>query len=79
MDRVGAGDLASRQDRGNVEIAVFRSWWPDAHALIRKAHVHGVGVGSGMYGNRGDAEFLAGAQHPQRDLTAIGDQDLIEH
>jgi len=32
-----------------------------------------------MHGNRGDAEFLAGAQHPQRDLTAIGDQDLIEH
>ncbi len=26
-----------------------------------------------------DAELLAGAQHPQRDLAAIGDEDFIEH
>ena len=27
----------------------------------------------------GDAELLAGAQDPERDLAAIGDQDLVEH
>ena len=41
--------------------------------------MHGVGVGGGMHGDGMDAEFLAGAQHTQRDLTAIGDQDLVEH
>ena len=28
---------------------------------------------------RFDPEFLAGANHAQRDLTAIGNQDLLEH
>src|SRR5690606_30904391 len=26
-----------------------------------------------------DAEFLAGAQHPQRDFAPVGDQDFLEH
>jgi hypothetical protein len=26
-----------------------------------------------------DAELLAGAQHAQRDLAAVGDEDLVEH
>jgi hypothetical protein len=27
----------------------------------------------------GDAELLAGAQHPQCDLAAIGNEDFVEH
>ena len=41
--------------------------------------MHGVGVGGRMHRDRLDAELLAGAQHAQRDLAAIGDQDLGEH
>ena len=41
--------------------------------------MHGVGVGGGMHRDGGDAEFLAGAQHAQRDLAAIGYEDLVEH
>ena len=41
--------------------------------------MHGVGVGGGMHRDGRDAELLAGAQHPERDLAAIGDQDFIEH
>ena len=41
--------------------------------------MHGVGVGGGMDRDRGDAQFLAGAQDAQRDLAAVGDQDLVEH
>ena len=79
MHGVGAGDLAGRQDGGNVEVAVLRRGRADADALVGKAHMHGVGVGGGMHGHRRNAELLAGAQHPQRDLAAIGDQDFIEH
>jgi hypothetical protein len=32
-----------------------------------------------MHRNRGDAQFLAGAQDTQCDFAAIGYQDLIEH
>ena len=33
--------------------------------------MHGVGIGGGMDRDGGDAEFLAGAQHPQRDLAGL--------
>ena len=42
-------------------------------------HMHGVGIRGGMHGDRGDAEFLAGAQHAQGDFAAIGYQNFVEH
>ena len=79
MHRVGAGDLAGRDQRRDVEIAVARRRRADADALVGEPHVHGVGVGGRMHRDGGDAEFLAGAQDAQRDLAAVGDQDLVEH
>ena len=79
MHRIGAGDLAGGEQRRDVEIAVARRRRADAHALVGEPHVHGVGVGGRMHGDGLDAELLAGAQHPQRDLAAIGDQDFFKH
>ena len=75
MHRVRAGDLAGGKKRGNVEIAVARRRGADAHALVGQLDMHGVGVGGRMDGDRRDAELLAGAQDPQRDFAAIGDED----
>ncbi len=41
--------------------------------------MHGVRIRGRVHGDGLDAELLAGAQHPQRDLAAIGNQDLVEH
>ena len=79
MDGIGAGDLAGGEQRRNVKIAVARRRRPDADALVGEAHMHGVGIRRGMDRHGGDAEFLGGAQHAERDLAAIGDQDLVEH
>ena len=79
MHGVGAGDLAGGEQRRNVEIAVARGGRADADALVGEPHMHGVLVGGRMHGDRRDAELLAGAQHAQRDLAAVGDQDLVEH
>ena len=79
MHRVGAGDLAGGKQCRNVEIAVARGRRADAYALVGKPHVHGVLVGGRMHRDRGDAELLAGAQHAQRDLAAVCDQDFVEH
>ena len=38
-----------------------------------------VAVGLGVHGDGLDAEFAAGAQDAQRDLAAVGDDDLLEH
>ena len=79
MHGVGAGDLAGREQRRNVEVAVLRRRRADADALVGEAHMHGVGVGGRVHGDRRDAELLAGAQHPERDLAAVGDEDFVEH
>src|SRR5262245_26341075 len=41
--------------------------------------MHGIGVRRRMDGNRRNAELLAGAQHPKRNFTAVGNEDLVEH
>ena len=51
----------------------------DAHGLVGEQHVLEVGVGGGMHGDGLDAELAAGAQDAQRDLAAVGDDDLVEH
>jgi hypothetical protein len=79
MHGIGAGDLAGRQQRRHVEIAVAGRRRADADAFVGEPDMHGVGVGGGMHRDRQDAELLAGAQHPQRDLAAIGDEDFVEH
>ena len=79
MHGVGAGDLAGRDDLRDVEVAVLGRRTADAHALIGKPHMHGVGVGGRMHRDRRDAELLAGTFDAKRDLSPVGDQDLVEH
>src|SRR5262245_65924165 len=79
MDGVGAGDFAGCEQRRNIEIAVARGRWADANALVGEPNVHGVIVGGRVHRYGGNAKLLAGAQDAQRNLSAIGDQDLFEH
>ncbi len=79
MDGVGARDLAGGKDRGDVEVGVAGRGRPDAHAFVGEAHMHGIAVGGRVDGDRLDAELLAGAQHAERDLAPVRDQDLVEH
>jgi hypothetical protein len=79
MHRVRTGDLAGSDDLVDVEIAVARGRRPDANALVCKAHMHGVLIGSGMHRDSLDTELLAGAQHPERDLTTVCNENLGEH
>ena len=41
--------------------------------------MHRLGIGGGVDGDGGDAEFAAGALHAKRDFAAIRDQDFAEH
>ena len=40
--------------------------------------MHGVGVGGRMDGDRFDPHFMAGTVNTQRDLAAVGDQQLFD-
>ena len=79
MDGVGAGDLGGGQDRHRVQVAVGGLGRADADALVGEPHVHRLGIGGRMHGDRGHVQLAAGAQDAQRHLAAIGDQDLVEH
>ena len=79
MDRLGVGDLGGRDDRRHVEVALRRRRRADADRLVGQLHVLGVAVGLGVDDDRLDAHLAAGALDAQRDLAAIGDQDLLEH
>ena len=79
MDRVGAGDLGGGDDARNVEIRLARRRRADADVVVGEAHVQRFAIGLGVDGDRLHAELAAGADDAQRDLAAIGDQDLVEH
>ena len=79
MHGVGAGDLAGRDDRRNVEIAFAGGRRADADAFIGQPHMHRIGIRRRMHGHRLDAHLAAGAMDAQRDFAAICNEDLLEH
>ncbi len=78
VDRVGAGDLGRRDDRRDVEVGLLRRGRPDADALVGELDVQRVGVDRRVDRDGADPELARSADHPQRDLAAVGDQDLLE-
>src|SRR5262249_37277003 len=79
MHRGGAGGVASREQGRGGGGTVFCCGGDDANAFIRQTYMHRVFVCGGVYRDRGNAQLLAGAQHPQRDFSAIGNEDFVEH
>ena len=79
MDGDRVGHLGGADDGRHVEVAVLRLRRPDAHRLVGEQHVLEALVGGRVDRYRLDAQFAAGAQDTQRDLAAVGDDDLLEH
>jgi hypothetical protein len=79
MDGVGVRDLRRGDDAVDVQVAAARRRRPDAHGLVRQRHVARVAVGLGIHHHDLAAERATRAQHAQRDLSAVGDQDAAEH
>src|SRR5256884_1068040 len=79
VDRDRVGDFRRADDCRHVEIAGGRGRRPDAYRFIGEQHVLEAVVGGGVHGHGLDAELPAGTQDPQRDLAAVGDDDLLDH
>src|SRR4051794_37759537 len=76
----------SAAGRGRVEVASSAgggagAGWAGAYAdgLVGQGQVGGVAVGLGEDRDHLHPQVLAGADDPQGDLTAVGDQDALEH
>src|SRR5262249_62154343 len=76
---VAVGYLGSVDVLRDVQVALRRGRGADADRFVREAHVQGVAVGLGMYGDGFDAEFTTGPDDPAGDFTTIGDKDFFEH
>ena len=79
VNRLDVGHLGSRDDPGNVQITVGAGGLADADGAIGKLQVGRVAVGLGIDRDDLDAQLLAGANHSQRDFTAVRHQDPLKH
>ena len=72
VDRLGAGDLAGRDDGGDRQVGLGRGGRADADGFVGHAHVHRVTVGGGMHRDGLDAHLAGRADDAQRDLSPVG-------
>src|SRR5438270_844099 len=79
MNRIHVADFGRAQDSIDLEIAV-RTWRrADANRLISKLNMKRIDIGIGINREGANAKFLAGADNPQRNFTAIGNQNFLKH
>ena len=67
------------EDRLGVEVALGRRLAAERVGLVGHAHVQGVAVEVGVDGHGADAQLAAGPDHPDGDLAAVCNEDLLEH
>ena len=79
VNRVRARNLRRADDGGNVQVAVETPRRSDTHVLVGEPHVQCVLIGLGVDRDGLDTQLAAGPDDSKGDLTAIGDEDLLEH
>jgi hypothetical protein len=78
VDGVGAGPLGGRHDRLGAQVGLRRRDPAERHRLAGLGDERRVAVRVGEHRHGGDPQPVAGAQHPARDLAAVGDQQLAD-
>ena len=71
MDGVGARLARGPDVLGSVEVR------RDLDRLVGRPRVQGAAVVGRGHGDGGDPELAAGAEHPERDLAPVGDEQLL--
>ncbi|MCY1174387.1 hypothetical protein D9M73_145880 [compost metagenome] len=74
----GASHFGCGNDCRNVQVGVGGRCRTDADGFVCQAQVHQFLVSLGVNGDGLDAHLFAGAQDPQGDLTAVGDQNFFQ-
>ena len=79
MNRVHVRDFRRADDAVNAQITFRRRRFADANGFVGQLHVHGIGIRLRINGHGADVQFLAGADDPNGDFAAIGDQNFFKH
>ena len=76
VDGVGAGLGRGVEDLAEVEIGLGGGLPAQGERFVGKSHVGCVGIGFGVDGHAAQTRILGRPDHPDRDLAAVGDEDL---
>ena len=79
VDRLGARFADDLEDALDVEVALGGRRAAEQVGLVGAPDVQRVAIDLGVHGDRRHAELLQRADHADRDLSAVGDEDLREH
>ena len=79
MNGIDVADFRRAQDSIDLKITLAAGGSTDADRFIGQLHMQGVNICFRINRQRANAEFFARANHAQRDLAAIGDQNFFEH
>ena len=79
VDRLAAGRLGGGDDVRDPEVAVRGRRRADADRLVGHPDVQRLALGRRVDGHRLDAELVQRADHADRDLTPVRDEDAGEH
>ncbi|SKV84450.1 Uncharacterised protein [Mycobacteroides abscessus subsp. abscessus] len=78
MDSVGAGLLSGLQDLAEVQVGLGGGVTADAEGLVGEVDVGGISVGFGVDRDAAQSSVLRRADHPNRNLAAVGDEYLAD-
>ena len=78
MDRIRPALPGDFQDQIGPEIGFVCRRRPQSERFIGVGNMQAGPIGIGVDRDRGNSQFFAGANNPQSDLTAIGDQDFLD-
>jgi hypothetical protein len=79
MNHIHIGDLRRADDAVNTQVTFRRRRLADANRLVRHLHMHRIGVHLRINGDGADVQLLAGANNPNRNFSAIGNQNFFKH
>ena len=79
VDGFRIGHLGGRDDGRHVEVAQGRRGGPDAHGLFGQLDVFRIAVGFGIDHDGLDSQLAACALDTQSDLSAVRNQNFLEH
>ena len=79
MDGIHVGDFGGADDPVNPEIALAAGGFANADGLIGDLNVHGTFIRLRIDGDGPNIQLFAGANDSNRNLSAVGNQNLLKH
>ena len=78
VNRLSSADLRGRDDGRYRQVTLAWAGGPDTDGLVRELYVQRLRVGGRVHGDGREAELTGGTNHPERDLSAVRHEDLLE-